>query len=85
MFISLTMLNRDWADDDLDEGTTTLPAPVTTILPGGIKQTVSFRYNDAGQKIKVTRKTKTVVHKEKVGLSHFNPWVISRAKAQSFR
>lgn len=57
----------DWADDLSDaEDSTTLPAPSTTTNPDGTKTTVSYKWNDAGQKVRITTKTKTVVHRERV-------------------
>ena len=57
----------DWADD-LSEGedSTTLPAPSTTTNPDGTKTTVSYKWNDDGKKVRITTKTKTVVHRERV-------------------
>ncbi|RMZ81730.1 hypothetical protein DV738_g2107, partial [Chaetothyriales sp. CBS 135597] len=65
----------DWADDvsDGDDAGATLPQPSTTINKDGTKTVISYRINDAGQRVKVTRKIRTTVHKEKV-----NPAVAER-------
>ncbi|ORY62953.1 eukaryotic translation initiation factor 3 subunit G-domain-containing protein [Pseudomassariella vexata] len=59
---------RDWADDDdLDETTTTeLPPPQTMQNKDGTKTTVTWRYNDQGQKVKTTRRIRLVTHREVV-------------------
>ncbi|KAH8681132.1 eukaryotic translation initiation factor 3 subunit G-domain-containing protein [Xylariales sp. PMI_506] len=67
--------NRDWADDDeLDEGTTTeLPPPQTIQNKDGTKTTITYRYNEEGQKVKTTRRIRLVTHREIV-----NPRVAER-------
>jgi len=71
----------DWADDvsDTDADPTALPQPVTTVNKDGTKTTISYRIDDNGRKIKVTRKIRTVVHKEKV-----NPAVAERRNWSKF-
>lgn len=73
----------DWADDVSDSeqlnDPTSLPAPVTTVDKDGVKTTVLYRFNDAGQKVKVTRKTRTTTIKEKV-----NPAVAERREWSKF-
>jgi len=70
----------DWADQSDDENdSTTLPQPTTTVNKDGTKTTISYRIDDSGRKVKVTRKTRTVVHKEKV-----NPAVAERRQWAKF-
>lgn len=73
----------DWADDVSDSENisdpTALPAPVTTVNKDGTKTTVSYKLDDAGKRVKVTRKTRTTVHKEKV-----NPAVAERRSWAKF-
>ena len=64
----------DWADDVSDNDTTALPAPVTTVNKDGTKTTISYRLDEVtGKKIKITRKIRTTIHREKV-----NPAVAER-------
>jgi len=70
----------DWADQSDDENdSTALPQPTTTVNKDGTKTTISYRIDDSGRKVKVTRKTRTVVHKEKV-----NPAVAERRQWAKF-
>jgi translation initiation factor 3 subunit G len=73
----------DWADDVSDSeqanDSGALPAPVTTVGKDGIKTTILYRFNDQGQKVKVTRKTRIVTVKEKV-----NPVVAERREWTKF-
>lgn len=71
----LTCFRRDWADDDdLDETTTTeLPPPQTIQNKDGTKTTITYRYNEDGQKVKTTRRIRLVTHREVV-----NPRVAER-------
>ncbi|ETI27502.1 eukaryotic translation initiation factor 3 subunit G [Cladophialophora carrionii CBS 160.54] len=73
----------DWADDVSDSeqinDPSALPAPVTTVDKNGIKTTILYRFNDQGQKVKVTRKTRTTVIKEKL-----NPVVAERREWAKF-
>ncbi|KAI4603321.1 translation initiation factor eIF3 subunit g [Pestalotiopsis sp. 9143b] len=68
-------LCRDWADDDdLDETTTAeLPPPQTIQNKDGTKTTITYRYNEEGQKVKTTRRIRLVTHREIV-----NPRVAER-------
>lgn len=56
-----------------------LPAPVTTVNKDGTKTTVSYKIDDSGRRVKVTRKTRTTVHREKV-----NPEVAERRNWAKF-
>ncbi|KIX02371.1 eukaryotic translation initiation factor 3 subunit G [Rhinocladiella mackenziei CBS 650.93] len=73
----------DWADDVSDSeqisDPSAIPAPVTTVNKDGTKTTVSYRIDDQGRKVKVTRKTRTTVHKERV-----NPVVAERRNWTKF-
>lgn len=67
---------REWAEDVSDNEAndpTAIPAPVTTVNKDGTKTTVSYKIDDSGRKVKVTRRTRTTVHREKV-----NPEVAER-------
>ncbi|KAI5918587.1 eukaryotic translation initiation factor 3 subunit-like protein [Camillea tinctor] len=66
--------NRDWADDDEgDEVTVELPPPQTIQNKDGTKTTITYRYNEEGQKVKTTRRIRLVTHREVV-----NPRVAER-------
>ncbi|KAI1490802.1 eukaryotic translation initiation factor 3 subunit-like protein [Biscogniauxia mediterranea] len=66
--------NRDWADDDEgDEVAAELPPPQTIQNKDGTKTTITYRYNDQGQKVKTTRRIRLVTHREVV-----NPRVAER-------
>ena len=70
------MSSREWAEDVSDNEANdpnAIPAPVTTVNKDGTKTTVSYKIDDSGRKVKVTRKTRTTVHREKV-----NPEVAER-------
>ena len=71
----------DWADDvsDTDADPMALPQPTTTVNKDGTKTTTSYRIDDSGRKVKVTRKIRTTVHKEKV-----NPAVAERRSWAKF-
>lgn len=56
-----------------------LPPPVTTVNKDGTKTTISYRLDDQGRKVRVTRKTRTTVHKERV-----NPVVAERREWAKF-
>ncbi|KIW66570.1 eukaryotic translation initiation factor 3 subunit G [Phialophora macrospora] len=81
--MSKTVTRPDWADDVSDSeqlnDPSALPAPVTTVDKNGIKTTILYRFNDQGQKVKVTRKTRTTIIKEKV-----NPVVAERREWAKF-
>jgi translation initiation factor 3 subunit G len=66
--------NRDWADDDEgDEVVAELPPPQTIQNKDGTKTTITYQYNDQGQKVKTTRRIRMVTHREVV-----NPRVAER-------
>jgi len=77
------MSKPTWADDVSDSeqltDPTSLPAPVTTVNKDGTKTTISYRIDDSGRRVKVTRKTRTTVHKEKV-----NPVIAERRSWAKF-
>ncbi|ETS82590.1 Eukaryotic translation initiation factor 3 subunit G [Pestalotiopsis fici W106-1] len=72
---------RDWADDDdLDETTQAeLPPPQTIQNKDGTKTTITYRYNEDGQKVKTTRRIRLVTHREVV-----NPRVAERKTWSKF-
>ncbi|KAI5865088.1 eukaryotic translation initiation factor 3 subunit-like protein [Durotheca rogersii] len=72
--------NRDWADDDEgDEVAAELPPPQTIQNKDGTKTTITYRYNDNGQKVKTTRRIRLVTHREVV-----NPRVAERKTWKKF-
>ncbi|KAI0838904.1 eukaryotic translation initiation factor 3 subunit-like protein [Hypoxylon sp. FL0890] len=72
--------NRDWADDDEgDELVTELPPPQTIQNKDGTKTTITYRYNENGQKVKTTRRIRLVTHREVV-----NPRVAERKQWKKF-
>ncbi|KAI1105166.1 eukaryotic translation initiation factor 3 subunit-like protein [Jackrogersella minutella] len=72
--------NRDWADDDEgDEVSVELPPPQTIQNKDGTKTTITYRYNDNGQKVKTTRRIRLVTHREVV-----NPRVAERKTWKKF-
>ncbi|KAI1383130.1 eukaryotic translation initiation factor 3 subunit-like protein [Hypoxylon trugodes] len=72
--------NRDWADDDEgDEVTVELPPPQTIQNKDGTKTTITYRYNENGQKVKTTRRIRLVTHREVV-----NPRVAERKTWNKF-
>ncbi|KAK4937983.1 translation initiation factor eIF3 subunit g [Elasticomyces elasticus] len=81
--MSKTASRPDWADDVSDSeqinDPSVLPPPVTTVNKDGTKTTISYRLDDQGRKVKVTRKTRTTVHKERV-----NPVVAERREWAKF-
>ncbi|KAI9678498.1 MAG: translation initiation factor eIF3 subunit g [Trizodia sp. TS-e1964] len=64
---------RDWADDDDAEDSTALPPPQTLTNRDGTKTIIIYKFNDANQKVKLTRRIRTTVIKE-----HVNPRVAER-------
>jgi translation initiation factor 3 subunit G len=54
----------DWADDEEDDATLALPPPVVTLNGDGSETIVSYRIDEAGKKIKITRRIRktTVRH-----------------------
>lgn len=74
MLLFPPVLRHDWADDeDLDETTQELPPPQKIINKDGSTTVIEYRYNDAGQKVKTTRRIRLITHKEVV-----NPRVAER-------
>ncbi|OTB05493.1 hypothetical protein M426DRAFT_319757 [Hypoxylon sp. CI-4A] len=72
--------NRDWADDDeADEVAVELPPPQTIQNKDGTKTTITYRYNENGQKVKTTRRIRLVTHREVV-----NPRVAERKTWNKF-
>ncbi|KAI0379807.1 translation initiation factor 3, RNA-binding subunit [Hypomontagnella monticulosa] len=72
--------NRDWADDDEgDEVAVELPPPQTIQNKDGTKTTITYRYNENGQKVKTTRRIRLVTHREVV-----NPRVAERKTWSKF-
>lgn len=63
----------DWADDEEFDDPSALPAQQVTTNKDGTKTVVSYRFNDDGKKVKVTRRIKTTVVRE-----HVNPQVAER-------
>lgn len=63
----------DWADDEEFDDPSALPAQQVTANKDGTKTVVSYRFNDEGKKVKVTRRIKTNVIRE-----HVNPRVAER-------
>lgn len=63
----------DWADDEEFDDPSALPAQQVTTNKDGTKTIVSYRFNDDGKKVKVTRRIRTTVVKE-----HVNPAVAER-------
>ena len=75
-------ISREWAEDVSDNEAndpTSLPAPVTTVNKDGTKTTILYKFDDNGRKVKVTRKTRTTVHREKV-----NPEIAERRQWAKF-
>ncbi|KAL3435842.1 eukaryotic translation initiation factor 3 subunit G-domain-containing protein [Aspergillus tetrazonus] len=63
----------DWADDEEFDDPSALPPQQITTNKDGTKTVVSYRFNDEGKKVKVTRRIKTTVVRE-----HVNPQVAER-------
>ncbi|KAJ9143974.1 Eukaryotic translation initiation factor 3 subunit G [Coniochaeta hoffmannii] len=71
---------HDWADDeDLDETTQELPPPQRITNKDGSTTVIEYRLNDAGQKVKTTRRIRLITHKEVV-----NPRVAERKSWSKF-
>jgi translation initiation factor 3 subunit G len=71
---------RDWADDeDIDDATADLPPPQTINNKDGTVTTISYRFNDEGQKVKTTRRVRFTTHRETV-----NPRVAARRQWAKF-
>ncbi|KAL1847287.1 translation initiation factor eIF3 subunit g [Paecilomyces lecythidis] len=69
----------DWADDEEFDDPSALPAQQVITNKDGTKTVISYRFNDEGKKVKVTRKIKTTVVKE-----HVNPKVAERRQWSKF-
>ncbi|KAL4784396.1 eukaryotic translation initiation factor 3 subunit G-domain-containing protein [Aspergillus varians] len=63
----------DWADDEEFDDPSSLPAQQIIANKDGTKTVISYRFNDDGKKVKVTRRIKTSVVRE-----HVNPQVAER-------
>lgn len=70
--MSKSVNRTDWADEEDFEETELPPQQVLT-NKDGTKTVISYRFNDEGKKVKVTRRIKTTVVKE-----HVNPAVAER-------
>lgn len=70
---ALITSRADWADDEEFDDPSALPAQQVTTNKDGTKTVISYRFNDDGKKVKVTRRIKTSVVKE-----HVNPRVAER-------
>ncbi|KKY20947.1 putative eukaryotic translation initiation factor 3 subunit [Phaeomoniella chlamydospora] len=75
----MSKANRDWADEDDVEDPSYLPPQTVTTNKDGTKTVISYRFNDDGKKVKVTRKIRTTIHKERV-----NPAVAERRQWAKF-
>ncbi|KAJ9197743.1 hypothetical protein DTO166G4_8891 [Paecilomyces variotii] len=69
----------DWADDEEFDDPSALPAQQVITNKDGTKTVISYRFNDEGKKVKVTRKIKTTIVKE-----HVNPKVAERRQWAKF-
>ncbi|PKY02862.1 eIF-3 RNA-binding subunit [Aspergillus campestris IBT 28561] len=69
----------DWADDEEFDDPSALPAQQVTTNKDGTKTVVSYRLNDDGKKVKVTRRIKTTVVRE-----HVNPQMAERRSWPKF-
>ncbi|KAL1955270.1 hypothetical protein VTO42DRAFT_8868 [Malbranchea cinnamomea] len=63
----------DWADDEEFDEASSLPPQQVITNKDGTKTVISYRVNDDGKKVKVTRRIRTTVVKE-----HVNPRVAER-------
>lgn len=74
---NILFCSREWAEDVSDSeqinDPEALPAPTTVVNKDGTKTTITYRIDDSGRRVKVTRKTRTTIHREKV-----NPEVAER-------
>ncbi|CAK7266789.1 translation initiation factor eIF3 subunit g [Sporothrix epigloea] len=74
---------HDWADDeDIDEtaaAAVELPPPQTITNKDGTKTTISYRFNEQGQKVKTTRRIRFITQREVV-----NPRVADRMSRPKF-
>jgi len=69
----------NWADDEEFDDPTALPPQQVISNSDGTKTIITYRINDAGHKVKTTRKIKTSVVKE-----HVNPRVAERKEWAKF-
>ncbi|GAM40212.1 hypothetical protein TCE0_038f12380 [Talaromyces pinophilus] len=69
----------DWADDEEFDDPSALPPQQITTNKDGTKTIVSYRFNDDGKKVKVTRRIRTTIVKE-----HVNPQVAERRAWSKF-
>ncbi|KAL8867636.1 MAG: hypothetical protein Q9174_005530, partial [Haloplaca sp. 1 TL-2023] len=68
------LANRpDWADDEEFDDPSTLPPQTITTNKDGTKTIITHTFNDAGKKVKTTRRIRTTVVRETV-----NPAVAER-------
>jgi translation initiation factor 3 subunit G len=72
-FLFQNYSRADWADDEEFDDPSALPAQQITANKDGTKTVTSYRFNDDGKKVKVTRRIKTTVVRE-----HVNPQVAER-------
>jgi translation initiation factor 3 subunit G len=56
----------DWAEDEDDDSSLALPAPQVTKNKDGTETVVSWRINEQGQKVKITRKIRKTVREHVV-------------------
>ncbi|KAL4807196.1 eukaryotic translation initiation factor 3 subunit G-domain-containing protein [Aspergillus unguis] len=73
MITGMSQQWADWADDEEFDDPSALPAQQVTTNKDGTKTVISYRFNDEGKKVKVTRRIKTTVVRE-----HVNPQVAER-------
>ena len=73
IFYSQNNSRSDWADDEEFDEPSTLPAPTITTNKDGTKTSITYSFNDAGKKVKTTRRIRTTVIRETV-----NPRVAER-------
>ncbi|KAI4203837.1 MAG: hypothetical protein LQ346_001714 [Caloplaca aetnensis] len=69
----------DWADDEEFDDPTALPPQTVSTNKDGTKTVISYSFNDAGKKVKTTRRIRITTHTHKV-----NPVVAERRKWPKF-
>ncbi|KAL8763015.1 MAG: hypothetical protein Q9184_001102 [Pyrenodesmia sp. 2 TL-2023] len=69
----------DWADDEEFDDPTALPPQTVSTNKDGTKTVISYSFNDAGKKVKTTRRIRITTHTHKV-----NPDVAERRKWAKF-
>ncbi|BDD58124.1 translation initiation factor eIF3 subunit g [Monascus purpureus] len=77
--MSKSVNRADWADDEEFDEPSALPAQQVITNKDGTKTVISYRFNDEGKKVKVTRRIKTTVVRE-----HVNPQVAERRSWAKF-